>query len=201
MQTQPFARRPGESARAFAAFCCYRDLGPKRSLREACRRFYDGETPGKVRQLERWSAAWGWGARAAAWDEELDRQARETQERQRRGMAGRHARLAVACQDKALARLAAMKAEELGPAEVLRYLVEAARLERTAWGEPETVTEQRQKVEARHAPDLFAGIERLAKAIAAEMGAGGGGLPPDGGAERVHPPQADAEAAAGPPAG
>jgi hypothetical protein len=196
MDSQRFGRQPGESARAFAAFCCYRDLGPRRSLREACRRFYDGETPGKVRQLERWSAAWGWGGRAAAWDEELDRQARETQERERRGMAERHARLAVACQDKALARLGAMRPEELGPAEVLRYLVEAAKLERAARGEPETVTEQRQKVEARHVIDLFAEVEQYAGVLRQlrEPALPGGAVPALGPQEPVDPPPADGPA-------
>jgi hypothetical protein len=58
-------------------------------------------------------------------------------------MAERHAQEARGLQAKALERLRALRPEELGPADVLRYFVEAAKLERLALGEPETVAEQR----------------------------------------------------------
>jgi hypothetical protein len=62
-------------------------------------------------------------------------------------MAERQAKEARALQAKALERLKALKAEELGPADVLRYFVEAAKLERLALGEPDTV--QRQELTGR----------------------------------------------------
>src|SRR5262249_19320938 len=131
----PGARRPGESPRAFAAFGAYRDLGPRRSLRAACRQYYGGETKAKLGQLEGWSSKWNWVARAAAWDDEQDRVAREAQLETIKEMNRRHAEEAVELQQKALERLKAMNPEELKASEVLDYLVQAAKLERLARGE------------------------------------------------------------------
>jgi len=58
-------------------------------------------------------------------------------------MRERHAREALALQQKALERLKRMDPEELSPGDVLRYFVEAAKLERISRGEPETIQEQR----------------------------------------------------------
>src|SRR5262249_30887465 len=133
----------GESARAFGAFCAYRDLGPRRSLRAAAEAFYRRSSAAVLRQLQTWSGALGWVERAAAWDRHLDAQARHAQEKARRAMAERHSQEARGLQAKALERLRALRPEELGPADVLRYFVEAAKLERLALGEPEAVVEQR----------------------------------------------------------
>ena len=54
-------------------------------------------------------------------------------------MGERHAREARALQAKAVERLRGLQPEELGPADVLRYFAEAAKLERLALGEPEAV--------------------------------------------------------------
>lgn len=142
----PWERQPGESARAYAAFCIYRDMPPrKRSLREVAAKLKG--KPGKYKSvpanISMWSAKWRWAERAAAWDEERDRQEREAQIRAVKEMRERHAREAMALQEKALKRLKAMNPEELSPADVLRYFVEAAKLERISRGEPETIQEQR----------------------------------------------------------
>jgi hypothetical protein len=136
-------QQPGESPRAFGAFRAYRDLGARRSLHAAAETFYGGATPGRDRQLDRWSRSFRWVERATAWDRHLDAEACKAQEQARREMAERHVKEARTLQAKALERLRALRPEELAPAEVLRYLVEAAKLERLALGEPETVSEQR----------------------------------------------------------
>jgi hypothetical protein len=143
LQPPPWEQRPGESSRAFGAFCAYRDLGPHRSLRAAAEAFYRRSSAAVLRQLQTWSGAWGWVERAAAWDRHLDAEARQAQEKARREMAERHAQEARGLQAKALERLRGLRPEELGPADVLRYFVEAAKLERLALGEPEAVFEQR----------------------------------------------------------
>ena len=133
-----YERQPGESDRAFAAFCCYRDLGPKRSLDEVGKRLYGDHTRrkrGSTGRVREWSAKWNWRERGAAWDAHLDRQTCESQEQARREMGERHARVAVALQEKAIQRLKAMKLEELSSADLLRYAIEAAKLER----QPEAV--------------------------------------------------------------
>jgi hypothetical protein len=94
----------GESAKAFASFCVYRDLGPRRSLAavaDVLRKQHDG--PGGIRlvstgtgneqaakrqrfrtlkasgQLNSWSRKYSWGSRAAQWDGFLDRHLRSRQ--------------------------------------------------------------------------------------------------------------------------
>jgi hypothetical protein len=76
-------RLPGESPRAFRAFCAYRDLGPARSLTSAWMADHPKgdpaaqserrqEPPAKVRRSvghwPRWSVQWHWAERTAVWD-------------------------------------------------------------------------------------------------------------------------------------
>jgi hypothetical protein len=77
----PWQRQPGESARAYELFCMYRDLPPReRSIARLVSDLVgDGQaTKGRRRgDVERLSARWQWPARAAAWDDEIDRKRRE----------------------------------------------------------------------------------------------------------------------------
>jgi hypothetical protein len=157
MSPEPWERQAGESARAFGAFCAYRDLGPRRSLRSAAAQYYGRSTAAVVRQCNTWSSAFRWVERADAWDQHLDAQARQAQETARREMAERQAREARALQAKAVQRLQALRPEELGPADVLRYFIEAAKLERLALGEPDAV--QRQELTGRGGSPLRFSLE------------------------------------------
>jgi hypothetical protein len=66
----PWERLPGETAKAFHAFTVYRDLAPNdRSHPNAAR-----ELGKHVSLCARWSAMFDWVNRAAAWDDEQDRQ-------------------------------------------------------------------------------------------------------------------------------
>ncbi|MBZ0279413.1 MAG: hypothetical protein K8L97_01650 [Anaerolineae bacterium] len=67
---QPWLRQPTETAKAYHAFCFYRDLGAERSLVKVRNRC--GKTAAYDRQIERWSAAYNWVARADAYDRDLD---------------------------------------------------------------------------------------------------------------------------------
>ena len=61
-----YTRRTGESQKAFAAYCEYRDMGAERSLANV------GQKIGKKKaNLERWSSRWDWVARSAAYDADL----------------------------------------------------------------------------------------------------------------------------------
>jgi hypothetical protein len=153
----PWERQPGESSRAFGAFCVYRDLGPRRSLRAAAEKFYERRSAAVLRQCNTWSSAFHWVERASARDKHLDAEARRAQEEARREMAERQAREARALQAKAVERLKVLRPEELGPADVLRYFVEAAKLERLALGEPDAV--QRQEVTGRGGSPLRFSLE------------------------------------------
>jgi hypothetical protein len=196
----PYERQPGESSKAFAAFVAFRDMGPDRSVLKAYRQKTgkkQARQPGGL--WNGWATAHDWHRRAEAWDRHLDQQAREAHEQGRREMGERHAKIAVALQEKAVQRLKTMKPEELSSADLLRYAIEAAKLERLARGEPEEIREERQKVTGHHEINLFAQIEQLAAAFRPLLRSGleNGVLSADGGAESVHPPQADSETETG----
>jgi hypothetical protein len=141
-ETPPWEQQPKESARAYGAFCAYRDLGPCRSLRAAAEAFYRRKSAAGSRQLQTWSATFRWVERAHAWDRHLDAEARQTQEKTRHEMGQRHAKEAQGLQAKALERMRTLRPEEMSAADVLRYFVEAAKLERLALGEPDTLQRQ-----------------------------------------------------------
>ena len=64
----PWLRHPDETAKAYAAFRYYRDLGAQRSLVKV------GQKWGAIRTLiERWSHEHAWVIRARLWDEHQDR--------------------------------------------------------------------------------------------------------------------------------
>src|SRR3954447_21109483 len=62
-----FEKQPDESAKAYAAFACYRDLGPERSTRKVAQRL--GRS---VALIQRWSRRHAWVARAGAYDNLLE---------------------------------------------------------------------------------------------------------------------------------
>jgi hypothetical protein len=153
----PWEQQPEETARAYGAFCVYRDLGPRRTLAAAAAAFFERTGDAPERQVDKWSSAFRWVERAAAWDRHLDAQGRAAQETARREMAERHGREARALQAKALERLRALRPEELSPADVLRFFVDAAKLERLALGEPDTV--QRQELTGKGGAPLHFSLE------------------------------------------
>lgn len=65
---------PNETAKAYAAYCVYRDLGEKRSI-EAVRE-NTGKRQGYERQLMRWSSKYDWVERAKQYDAYLANKAR-----------------------------------------------------------------------------------------------------------------------------
>lgn len=150
MDSKPWDRLPGEGPKAYAAFLFYRDMPDKeRSISNAIDRYYGTLPPNrkrsKMRQWLGWSATHAWQERLKAWQEEMAAAAAAAKIQEIVEMNRRHAREAMALQQKALERLRSLKPEELSPYDVLRFFVEAARLERTALGTPEQITEQRVK--------------------------------------------------------
>jgi hypothetical protein len=140
----------------------YRDLGPRRSLRAAAKAFYGRAAAALERQVDKWSRAFHWVVRAAAWDRRLDAESRQAQEQARRDMAERQAREARALQAKALERLRTLRPEELEPPDVLRFLIEAAKLERLALGEPDGV--QRHELTGRGGSPLHFSLDEAVTA-------------------------------------
>jgi len=85
-------RLPGESSKAYHHFCIYRDMGASRSLRQMA------GIPGCTsvrRRLNRWSSRWRWVERCQQYDDYLEYQLRAEQEKERREMSKRHAKIAM----------------------------------------------------------------------------------------------------------
>src|SRR6266850_6708932 len=79
---QVFEQQPRESAKAFAAFAAYLEMGPERSLAAV------GQKLGKSKALvERWSAKFDWPARVQAQGAYLAAVEREATEALARGKA------------------------------------------------------------------------------------------------------------------
>ena len=156
-------QQPGESSRAFGAFCVYRDLGVSRSLRAAAAAYYQRVSASLERQIDKWSSKFRWVERAGAWDRHLDSQARRAQEQARREMTERHVKEARALQSKALERLRTLRPEELQPMDLLRYFVEASKVERLALGEPDSL--QRHERTGRGGGPLHFSLENVVAAV------------------------------------
>lgn len=88
-------RQPGEPARAFAAFCVYRDMGPQRSIRKA-EPIIRAAGNGARKTVHQWSSKWGWASRAPAYDAMLDRERVAERVGEVRKMEDRHAQISLA---------------------------------------------------------------------------------------------------------
>lgn len=93
---RPWDRQPNETAVAYEAFCLYRDMGPKRTLRAVSEVLSKSETV-----MKRWSSVNKWPERGRAWDSMPGRKTEEAYEEMARDIARQHKRLA----DKLAARL------------------------------------------------------------------------------------------------
>lgn len=137
-EAKPWEIQPGETAKQFEAFVVYRDM-EHRSLANT------GKSLGKSKaMMERWSSANKWVERAAAWDNEKDRIARQEQIKEIRKMRERHAKGSVAMFAKALEGLKNIKPEELTAQDIVRMFSESVKAERISRGDTSEVIEERQ---------------------------------------------------------
>ncbi|WP_372407454.1 hypothetical protein [Streptomyces luteireticuli] len=127
-QADAWERQTGESAAAWEAFACYRDLGLSRSISKVAANLNKARSV-----LERWSTSHQWVLRAEAYDREQDRLWRAERHQAARDIARRHARLASAAQAKLVARLQHLDPDRLSPSDVIRWLEATIRIERQAY--------------------------------------------------------------------
>jgi hypothetical protein len=137
-------RQIGEGSKAYHHFCIYRALGPNRSLRKMAK---DGACGAKVGQLERWSSRWKWVDRCEAYDDYLQHEDRLRQEKERREMVSRHAKIAVLGQNlvvkgiENLLGLIEQGKKELSASDASRLLDVVVKVERLSRGEPTEISE------------------------------------------------------------
>ena len=137
-------RLPGESSKAYHHFCIYRDMAANRSLRQMA------GIPGCTsvrRQLNRWSSRWRWVERCQQYDDYLEYQLRAQQEKERREMSKRHAKIAMLGQSILVKGMEELLAKvqsgehNLAPAELARLMDVSVKVERLARGESTDIHE------------------------------------------------------------
>lgn len=134
----PWERQEKETPKPYEAFCIYRDMGTQRSVRKVAEELGKSET-----LIFRWSSAYNWVERAAAWDDEQDRIARLEQNKEIAKMRKRHAGLAQAMLVKAAMALQRIPDDEIKAGDVTRMVDVGSKLERISRGDVGEVIEER----------------------------------------------------------
>jgi hypothetical protein len=146
-ESELWDRQPDEPNRWFSRFERFRAAGPSRSLLGTMNsELSDKGAIPKAKVSGSWHRAsirWRWRERAEAWDAQERRRVQAARIQQIDEMRSRHIQEAQALQSKALQRLKSLELDDLSAPDVLRYFVEATKLERTARGEPDTIEERR----------------------------------------------------------
>jgi hypothetical protein len=142
----PWDRLPGETVKAFIAFCAYRDLGPTRTIPKAIAVIYGmplSERPrrGKSARFELWSRRNSWVARAGAFDLAEQKQAEIRLAAARIDARTRRLAASRAMFGKAVKRLNKIDGERLSVEGMLRLLESAMKNERLDLGEATERTE------------------------------------------------------------
>jgi len=135
-------RQKAEPNRSFLLFCRFRDLGADRHLRGFIQTV-NQETPGRYGRVEYFSRKWKWRERAQAWDEDLDRQAREALASEHVNMKVRQAKLARLMQEKAYQALTRIDPRKMRPSTATTMANTGVTMERTAHELPTEITESR----------------------------------------------------------
>lgn len=105
MAVKAWERRPDETTKAYAGFAAYRDLGVKRSIESAWKQY--ANTDKKMSgYFGLWAAEFDWVARAAAYDDYIDAEARKRLDREairrKADMLRRHAEVGKVLQTRGL---------------------------------------------------------------------------------------------------
>lgn len=147
---KPWERQPGESDKAFEAFCIYRDMGSERTLQKVGQGLNKSTT-----LMSRWSSENNWVERVQAWEDEQDRILRQEQIKDIKKMRQRHADLAMEMLSKALEGIQYLDPEELGAAGISRLVEVASKLEQKSRGDTTDAVEMREAEEKQPSPVMF----------------------------------------------
>ncbi|MFA5313040.1 MAG: hypothetical protein WC375_06985 [Methanomassiliicoccales archaeon] len=134
----PWERREGETSKAYAAFCFYRDLGPDRSVPkalEAC-----GKPIGSLSWWQLWSRTNDWVERSAAYDDHENEIIRKRLEAKRMAAIEKQAELAEAMLKKVKDRVDTI--ELAFPSDVAKWADVGTKMQRLALGEPTEIGKQ-----------------------------------------------------------
>jgi hypothetical protein len=140
---EPWDKQEAETAKSYAAFCEYRNMGPSRSFSKLAEIYVEkkyikttskphqkqAKLSTRIRQFATWSSKYNWVSRAESWDLEQDRIERAEQEKTVRDMKQRLADQARVIQTKGLQRIIDLNPLELNRREALDYFVKGVEIE------------------------------------------------------------------------
>jgi hypothetical protein len=130
-QTAPiWERQKGETTKAYAAFCAYRDYGIDRSIQKVVNKYI--ENSWSMSLLLRWSAKHNWIQRCVAFDSYMDKERQKEYLAQTLEISRRQAQSARRIQEIALERLSQLDPSTLSNQELLRYLEAGMKMEKEA---------------------------------------------------------------------
>lgn len=101
---KPWDRQPGETSKAYAAFCVYRDQGQDRTVRTVAEALSRSDN-----LIKGWSSKNNWVARAAAWDSMPSRAVAEAYQDMAERIARQHEELATELMEKLRANVRLLK--------------------------------------------------------------------------------------------
>lgn len=134
---EPWDRQPGESNRQYSRFRAFMELGRGRTLKQAAEMLNTLGDTISHRTLMQYAYEHRWTERAEAHDRDQDRLERQRLLVLRREMMARHRKLASGLMAKAVARLQTLPPADMTALDIVRFVRQAAELERTSLGEPE----------------------------------------------------------------
>ena len=121
-----------ESAKAYAAFCAYRDYGIDRSATKVLQRY--NNKYGSRSMLTRWSNKHNWVNRCYEYDVYMEKEQRKELHSYNIKMIKRHAEQSMLLQSKAIEALINIDPKSLSNQELLRYIEVGMKLERDTIG-------------------------------------------------------------------
>lgn len=138
IELELWERQPEETARAFEAFCVYRNLGANRSIRKTAQELNKNCTT-----IAEWSSKYDWVKRVAAWDAEQDRIARNEMLADMAATRKRQRKNAQRMQERGMEFLENVVAGEPALRDIVQLLKAGMEQERIAIGDVGEVIEER----------------------------------------------------------
>lgn len=137
-QACSWARLPNETSKAYEAFSIYRDLGPERTLPKAA-----AACNKSLAMMKKWSTTNKWVERAAAYDNEIDRQAAREMIRDIAKTRAKQRKMATQMQTKGMDLLKEIKEGDAKLSEIVALLKLGMEQERITLGDVGEVIEER----------------------------------------------------------
>lgn len=122
---KPWERQVNESGPAYEAFAIYRDMGKSRTVSAVVKQLKKSRS-----LIDRWKNAWNWEERVIAYDNNVEREAKEEAVKEKKTMLTRHIKIAMQVQKKALQALDNLDVKEMSPKDIKEYIRMATDLER-----------------------------------------------------------------------